>query len=198
MKQVLKYLPWIFLIVGAIVFIKQCNTKVEPEYITVEKKILVPSVEKIFDTIRVPVPVDRAVIKVEIDSTYYDRYLQLKDSIQRDSMFKEAIKINEHVQQFEDTLQTIEVYSKTRGNLLEQSVKYTTKPQAITVKDSVKIKKKNHLNFGAELGVPTINGLELTPVVKGNLIFRNKKGNTFSLGYDTEGKVWIGKTWKIW
>lgn len=196
MKQVLKYLPWIFLIVGAIVFIRQCNTKIEPEYITIEKEILVPSVEKIFDTIRVPVPVDRAVIK--IDSTYYDRYLKLKDSVQRDSMFREAIKINEYTQQFEDTLQTIEVYSKTRGDLLEQNVKYITKPSTILVKDSVEIKKRNHVHFGAEVGIPIRSSFEVTPVIKGNVVFENKKGNTFSLGYDTEGRVWIGKTWKIW
>lgn len=196
MKQALKYLPWAILIIGAILFIRQCNVKKEPEYITIEKEILVHSVEKVFDTIRILVPIDRPV--VEVDSIYYDRYLQLKDSVQRDSMFRQAIKINEYNQKFEDTLQIITVYSKTRGELLEQSLSYTTKPYTIVVKDSVEIKRKNHFNFGAEVGLPLFNGFKDNPVIKGNLIFQNKKGDTFSIGYDTGGKIWAGRTWKIW
>jgi len=196
MKKYLKYLPWVILAIGLILFINQCNDKqLESEYIIVEKEILVPSVEKVFDTVYEPKPV---YIKVkEIDSTYYEKYNSLKDQMSKDSLFKESITINEYNQVFVDTLQTINVYSKTRGKLLEQNVKYTTNPYYITVRDSIEIKKKSSLSVGSELGVPTVPSLNATPVLKANLIFTNKKGNTFSASYDTEGRVWIGKSWKI-
>lgn len=195
MKKYLSYIPWLILIVGAIIFIRQCGEEPVIEYVPVEIEVLVPSVEYVHDTIKDPVPI---YVKVpEIDSTYYEKYKVLKDSVARDSMFKEAIRINEYNEVFEDTLQTIDVYSKTRGKLLEQSVKYTTKPYYITVKDSVAIKKKFTISLGAEVGIPTIPTLSSTPVVKGGIIFKNKRDNTFSISYDTEGRVWLGKSWKI-
>jgi len=196
MKKYLQYIPWLILIVGAIIFIRQCDDKqLVTEYVYINKEVLVPSVEKEFDTIYEPVPV---YVKVkEIDSTYYEEYKKLKDSVAKDSMFKEAIKINEYNQKYEDTLQTIDVYSKTRGKLLEQNVKYTTKPYYITVKDSVEIKKKYTLSVGSEVGIPTIPTLSSTPVLKANIVFKNKRDNTYSISYDTEGRVWLGRTWKI-
>lgn len=195
MKDYIKYIPWIFLIVGSILFIRQCGEEPVIEYVPVEVEVLVPSVEKVFDTIYEPKPVN--VIVKEIDSTYYEKYKQLKDSVAKDSMFKEAIKINEYKEVFEDTLQTIDVYSKTRGKLLEQSVKYTTKPYYITVKDSIQIQKKVTVSVGSEIGISTINPILNKPVIKGNLIIKNKRDNTISISYDTEGRVWLGKTWKI-
>lgn len=196
MKKYLKYIPWVILVVGAIMFIRQCNgNQLVTEYVYIDKEVLVPSVEHVFDTITEFVPVYKPV--VEVDSVYYEKYKQLKDSVAKDSMFKEAIKINEYNQKYEDTLQTIDVYSKTRGKLLEQSVKYTTKPYYITVKDSVAIKKKYTLSVGSELGIPTIPTLGSRPVLKANVILKNKRDNTLSISYDTEGRIWIGKTWKI-
>lgn len=192
---VLKYLPWAFLIVCSILLVRQCGQDPKIEYIPVEVEVLVPSVEKDFDTIYKPTTV---YVKVkEIDSSYYKKYVKLKDSVAKDIMFKEAIEINEYKQVFEDTLQTINVYTKSRGTVLSQSVSYKTKPYTIKVKDSVENKVKSSLSIGTELGIPTVPSLDMTPVVKGNIIFTNKKGNTFSASYDTEGKVWIGKSWKI-
>lgn len=195
MKKYLKYIPWALLIIGALLFVRQCNAEVEPEFIIVEKEVLVPSVTHVFDTIKEPVPV---YVKVkEIDSTYYEQYKKLKDSVAKDSLFKEVIAINEYNQKYEDTLQTIDVYSKTRGKLLEQNVKYTTKPYYITLTDSIEIKKKVAVSFGTELGVSTVPSLGLNPVLKGNVIVTNKRGNSISASYDTQGTVWVGKTWKI-
>lgn len=194
MKNYIKYLPWIILVIGYTLFVRQCGKATKVEYITIEKEILVPSVEKVFDTVYKPVP---QTIKVkEIDSVYYEEYTKLKDSIQKDSMFRESIKINEYKQTFKDTLQTIEVYSKTRGDLLEQSIKYKTNPYYIKIKDSVKVNKKTTVSLGAELGVPTTSLLN-RPIIKGNLIITNKKGNSLSASYDTQGVIWVGKSWKI-
>lgn len=192
---IIKYLPWAFLIIGAILFVRQCGQEPVIEYVTKEIKVEVPVVEHVFDTIYEPVPVLKKV--KEIDSIYYEKYKQLKDSVAKDSMFKEAIKINEYNQKFEDTLQTINVYSKTRGKLLEQNVEYTTKPYYITVTDSIAIKKKTTVSIGFELGVSTIDPFSNRPVIKGNLILKNKRDNPISISYDTEGRAWLGKTWKI-
>jgi hypothetical protein len=194
-KKYIKYLPWAIASVLAILMIRGCGKEPIKQYVPVEVRVEVPSVEKVFDTVYEPVPYP---VKVkEIDSVYYGEYKKLRDSIQKDSMFREAIRINEYNQKFEDTLQTINVYSKTRGKLLEQSVKYTTKPYYITVKDSVEIKTRTKVFIGAEAGVPTLPGISTRPVLKGNIIIQNKRDNTISISYDTEGRAWLGKTWKI-
>tara|TARA_R110002073_G_scaffold144403_2_gene296492 strand:- start:795 stop:1403 length:609 start_codon:yes stop_codon:yes gene_type:complete len=194
-NKYIKYLPWVIAAILAILMVRGCGNTPEKEYITVETIVEVPSVEKVFDTIYEPQPYP---VKVkEIDSTYYKKYTDLKTQVEKDSLFKEAIEVNEYNETFEDTLQTINVYSKTRGKLLEQNVKYTTKPYYITVKDSVELKNRTVFSIGAEVGVPTIPTLSTSPVLKGNAIITNKRGNSISISYDTEGRVWVGKTWKI-
>lgn len=195
MIKYVKYIPWVLLVIAAIVFIRQCGQEPEKEYVTIEKEVLIESVEKQFDTIYEPKPYPVKV--VEIDSSYYEEYKKLKDSVAKDSMFKEAIKINEYNQVFEDTLQTIDVYSKTRGNLLEQSVKYTTKPYYITVKDSIEIKTKIKVSLGAEIGIPLNFTPDFKPVAKGNLYITNRKDNSIILSADTEGRLWLGYNWKL-
>jgi len=194
MKKIKQVLPWILIGVLAVLFIRECNEKKVPEYIVKEIKVEIPVIKKEFDTIYEPKAIPGPIV---IDSTYYDKYKQLKDSVAKDSMFKEAIAINEYNQVFEDDVQIIDVYSKTRGELLEQNAKYETKPRTIKIKDSTEVKHKFSVNAGFDIGLPTVPTLSSTPVLRGNLMFNNKKGGTFSVGYDTEGRVWVGKTWRI-
>lgn len=165
------------------------------EYIPVKVEVKVPSVEKVHDTVYLPKPV---VVKVkEVDSAYYDLYKGLKDSIAKDSLFKEAITINEYSQSFEDTLQTINVYSKTRGTLLSQTVDYKTKEYTIEVEDSVAVKGRVAVSLLAEVGLPLDDLFNNSPVVKGGISVHGKNGNSLSVSLDTEGRIWLGKTWKI-
>ena len=197
MKLINWVLKNIWFIVGVIFFmlwVSQCNKDPEVIEVPVEIEVEIPVVEKVHDTILIPV--DSGVV-VEVDSIYYKEYLKLKDSVQKDSAYKEAIKIREYNQEFDDDFQTTTVYSKTRGTLLEQSVSYKTKPKTIIVKDTIEIKTKNSFALGAEIGVPTIQNLDATPVIKGGVEFTNKKGNAFSLSYDTEGRAWVGYKFKI-
>jgi len=192
---ILKYLPWLILSICLILLVRQCGEKPRVEYVEVEVEVLVPSVEKVFDTIYEPTP---KYVKVkEIDSTYYKKYTELIDEVAKDSIFKEAITVNEYNETFSDTLQTIQVYSKTRGQLIAQSVKYVTNPYSIKVKETVEIKKRSSLSIGSEIGMPTINLTNPVPILKANAILTNKRGNTFSISYDTEGRAWVGKSWKI-
>lgn len=189
-------LPWLALAVVAFFLVKGLIEEPETEYIYRDVTVEVPVVEHVFDTIIKPVAVVRT--KVEIDSTYYEEYKKLKDSVEKDSMFKEAIKINEYNTKFEDSIQTIKVYSKTRGELLEQSAEYKTKKRSITIKDSVAIHKRFKVHVGVQAGLPLIPSLSTAPVGQLNLYITPKgSDNPFTVGFDTEGRILAGKIWKI-
>ncbi|QQV89712.1 hypothetical protein Calle1_18 [Cellulophaga phage Calle_1] len=187
-------IPWAIAIISSMLLFTECNRKSDIEYIEKEVKVLVPSVEGSFEEVK-PVKINTTV--VEIDSTYYEKYISLKDSVSKLELFKEAIEINEYSEKFIDSLQTIEVYTKTRGEILGQSVKYKTNPYYVETEVKIPIEAKRYFSIGTEVGVSTIEPLTTTPVVKGNLLYTNKKGNTISISYDTEGRAWIGKTWKL-
>lgn len=195
MENLKKFYLGAVALIAVLFLVKGLTEKSEPEYIYREVKVEVPVVEHVFDTIEKPVPVVKK--EVEIDSTYYEEYLKLKDSAQKDSLFRETIKINEYDEKFEDSIQTINVYTKSRGEVLEQSVKYKIKPREVSVIDSFKVENKIHVNLGLELGVPTTQQFSNKPVLKGNLMLVTKKKNIYHISYDTEGRVWVGKTWKI-
>ncbi len=191
-----KILPYILCVVFGIFLFNECNKEPETIEVPIEKVIEIPVIEYIHDTIT---PDPKTVVKKEIDSLYYKKYLELKDSTERDSAYREAIRIRETNILFEDSLgfQKVDVYTKTRGEVLGQSVAFKTKPRTITIKDTIQIPVKRSLSIEGELGIPTVPGLESTPVLKAGLIYKNKKGNSLSLSYDTEGRVWIGKTFKL-
>ena len=46
------------------------------------------------------------------------------------------------------------------------------------------------MGFGVEAGVPIIPTSNF--LLKGDIYFENNKGNGFSLGYDTQQRVWLG------
>jgi len=147
---------WTFFVLGILCVLlwKSCNQ--DPEYIEVPIKIEVPIpiIEKEFDTIYLPEPIKGDII---IDSTYYKEYLKLKDSVARDSSYKEAISIREYRPFVEDDSIRIDIYSKVRGTLLESQVTYKTKPRNISLDTTIKIKvpKKAELYYGAQLTSPT-------------------------------------------
>lgn len=194
MNLIKKYWSYAALAILAIFLVKECNKPPKVDYKDVLIEVPIPVVEKQFDTVR-PKPITKT--KKVIDSTYYKKYLSLKDSVQRDSAYRDAIQINEYNQVFKDTFQTIEVYTKSRGEVLEQSLKYKTEPRTITVRDSIPIIPKRTFSLGVEVGVPTVHGLGTSPVIKGGIQYKNRKGNTTSLSYDTEGRIWLGKTFKL-
>lgn len=160
----------------------------------VEIRVEVPVIEKQYDTIYKPSPV---IEKKVIDKEYYNRYLTLKDSIEKNNAYKEAVTIREYKQDFEDSVQTINVYSKVRGDMLAQTLSYKTKPRELTVPVDIPSDKKRTFSAGMEVGVPTVQVYSFKPVIKAGLVYKNKRDNTFSVSYDTEGRVWVGKTFKL-
>lgn len=194
MEKITKYILPVLAGVFLILWLQECGRDPEVVEKIIEKRVEVPVVQNVFDTI---VP-DPKVIRIkEVDSTYYSEYLKLRDSIKKDSAYRDAITIREYDQKFEDTIQTINVFSKVRGSLLEQSVSYKTKPREIIYRDTLRVPRKGSFNLGAGVGLPLGDPSTSAPILKIEAMIINKKGNTFSVSADTKGTVWATKTIKI-
>lgn len=187
--------------VAILLYLYVFNPQVEEVEIPVRFEVPVPVVEKEFDTIKLPPEIIRVPGKTEIDSAYYKQYLALKDSIQKDSLFKEAIKIREYKPTVEDDTIKIDVYAKVRGELLETAIKYKTKPRTVTLDTTltVPIPRKAKLFGGFSLGMPIVDkpDLNVTPVFKGGLFLKTKKDGLIKVEFDTQGRVWAGYAWKF-
>lgn len=119
------------------------------------------------------------------------------DSI-KDKMYKEAIAIREYNKTFEDSIQTVSIYSKTRGTLLEQSIEYEVKPYTIPLDTTVTTEVKGKFKvFGLlEGGTNLLNGTN-DFVGKGTVILKNSKDNGISIGIDTRKYVYLGYLFKF-
>ena len=187
-------------VIGVILmFFMQKPTIVKVPY-EVKIEVPVPVIEKEFDTIYRPYPV-YVKGEVKIDSLYYEKWSILSDSIAKDKAYKEAITINEYNTKFEDDILVINIYSKTRGTLLEVKSDYITKPRTIPLDTTlyIDIPKYNEFYGGFELGLPVINmsTLDIQPILKGNLYLKTKKDNLWSLSFDSEGRGFVGHAWKF-
>lgn len=183
-------------------FIQKPTIKKVP--VRVEIEVPVPVVENDFDSIPNPEPIIKYIkgdIIKEIDSIYYEKWLSLKDSIAKDKAFKDAITIREYNTKFEDDILTLNIYSKTRGTLLEIKPDYKTKPRTIALDTTlmIPIPKYNQFYGGIELGVPVIQIPSLEPSIlgKANFIWQTKKDKLFNISIDTEGRIYGGYSIKF-
>src|SRR5690606_7679366 len=113
-----KILPYVACLVLGMLLLNECNR--EPKKETIIRSVMVPEVITHYDTIKIGSP----VYIHKVDTVYIDRFLR-SDSTEKLSLYKDAVTIREYNQVFEDSLSKIVVYSKTRGNLLKQSVRLT-------------------------------------------------------------------------
>ena len=186
----------VMLLIGAAITI--FNTEPEIVEVPVTIEVPIPVVVKEFDTIKEFVPIYREG-KTKIDSLYYTKYMALTDSIQRDSLFKSAITIREYREKVEDDTLTINIYTKVQGFMKEQQVGYKTKPRNIRLDTVLKvpIPKKTKMFGGLEIGMPINKQLDATPLIKANLILKNKKDNLLQIGLDNQIRVWVGYSIKF-
>lgn len=197
-----KYISYILNIVLLLLLffvVKNCQPEEPEEKIIIEyKEVEVP---KIIDSIPKLVK-PKTIVKTvtEIDSTYYNKYKELQDQVKKDSLFKETIKINEYKETFEDENVKIDVYTKTRGEVLAQSIPdYTVKPRTESIPHTTIIKaepKKVHVYGGLELGLPPKNISDFR--IKGNIFVQGKKGNITTFSVDNTKTFYVGKVWKFW
>ncbi|QLG46062.1 hypothetical protein [Costertonia aggregata] len=130
-----KYIPYV--IIGILITILQCKDK---EVVTIE----VPEKKGSFEVIQ-PKPVVEydtiieqgkpRIVEVEnpINKTLLDKYVSLKDSIDRMDLVKDAITERTYVETFIDSNQTIKVKSKVIGTLKSQTVDYTIYERQIPI-----------------------------------------------------------------
>jgi hypothetical protein len=134
--------------------------------------------------------------KIVVDSTYkaaYEQAIKEKDSVEARNLFLEAIEIKEYneVAIDNDTIK-VDLYAKTRGQLLAYRVDYNIKEQTFTyTPEVVHVRPRLTGLIGVEAIFPS-NGRIGDPGIKIDLGFQGKKGNVISVGADTRKNVYIG------
>lgn len=121
----------------------------------------------------------------------YKQAMKENDSLKQLALYKEAITERIYEERFEDTIQTIIVETEVVGTMKSQFVKYNTRPKTIIVEHE-EIKKISLYagGFVSDINEPAL-GLNL------NLLNR-EKNKIFTIGFDTEKRLHIGATFKIY
>ena len=94
---------------------------------------------------------------IDVDSEWKKKYEEAVDSLEKQQIFLESIKINEYEKTFvdNDTIQ-IKGFATTRGSLLDYSVDWTIKSRAISIDIEPEVRRPR---LQAEYGA----GVYLTP-----------------------------------
>jgi len=136
--------------------------------------------------------------RVDVDSFWKKKYEEATQR-QKDSLYSEAIR----VRTYKDTLLNddkiiITGDARTRGSLLDFKVDYKIKERTLSYTPKVVYRRPTlSAGIGVSAGVPTQLPNNFT--MKGDIYFENRKGNGFSVGYDTNKTIWVGlrKTFKL-
>lgn len=165
---------------------RQCNKPVETVRVPVRLDINLPENQGQFDTIYQDSIVIRTVTVPDKSDSLMLAYLN--DSINRLNMFLEAISIREYNEIFSDSIQSISVYSKTRGHLIEQSILYNIFPQTIqidTVMDiECPIPTQKYISLGAGYN-PMFNRASL----HAGFTYISTKKNMYQIGASSVGDI---------
>jgi len=107
------------------------------------------------------------------------------DSLKVLNLYLSAIQERKQTRIFDDKYITVNVFSETRGELLNQKIDYKIKEREI----EVPIPVKNTVFAAYAGGGVYYNFDKATPAIKLNLDIQNKKGDLFSVGYDPFNNV---------
>lgn len=136
---------------------------------------------------------------VSVDLDWKNKYDLAKDSLEKQELYLQAIKLNTYEKSIvENDSVSVKLFATTRGSLLDYKVDYKFTPKPITyTPEVISQRPRLSMGFSVEGGVPTVPTTNF--ILKGSTYFENKKGNGFSLGYDTDKRAWLGirKTFKI-
>lgn len=196
-KFIKKYWKEFLIIIGfGFMLLYFFNPKIEEIEVPIKIEVPVPVIENQFDTIKDPYPV--YIKETKIDSLYYNKYTSLKSKQEKDSLFKESIKLNEYNVKFENDTVIINVFSKVRGKLLEQTSKIKTKPYTIPLDTVLKIKvpTKAKLFYGGGVRIPLNNPFNILPNPYGGIYLKTKSDNIISLELDSQN-ISVGYAWKF-
>lgn len=192
----------IIIILAFLLWQKRCSGEAETQIVTTpERSGSMPEVNNPAPT---PAPQKEYVYK------YYDRIKRdtvrvvtqnpidyellakfLKDTANQPQHYAESIQQREYHIPQEDSVLKTDNYISARGEVLSFRQSYTIKPQKVAV-------KPKEMVFRMLGGVEVGNTKEFNDFsAKANLMLQNRKGNIFSVGYDTENRIWVGYGFKI-
>lgn len=148
MEKIEKYIPWIIVAVLSVLLYTCSGEKSKPEtvYIKIPEKIVEVKTEtKIEYKKSKPQIIEIAgkEIKTEnpVNLELVENYNKQKDSIERLKLYLSAIQEKEQVRTFDKDGVVVDVTTKTRGDILNQSIVYKIKEHKIET-------QKKEDNFG--------------------------------------------------
>ena len=199
--EIIKWLGWVLFFI--LLFVNRCSGPGETERIV---KVKVPQIVNIFEKQK---PLHRklsnndtsnddTLAQKEINEilTLWDaerlEFAKATDSLQQ-LLYAKAIEPKAFTSVFDDQFITIDINGIVKGEVKSITPKYTIKERKI----EVAVKERSRV-FALKVGVEYGNNLQFNnSVFKGNIEFENKKGNSFSYGYDTNKIHWIGGKFTI-
>ena len=188
LKATWKYIAVILI---TIIVLRGCTKPKETIVeVPVEVVVYVPVVEHTFDTVYEPTPFKEVVI----DEEYYNKYISLRDSLSKDEFIKDVLTVREYKETFEDSIQTVEVYTEVTGKMNKQSLSYKTKPREIKVDTviPVKVPEQALRRFAISVGAG-FNSQSVGEGVTGKLglVYKTKKID-YHISRATDGNWWFG------
>jgi hypothetical protein len=195
LKNVL-YVIGVFFVIYLFTLVQQCSEEKEIIPVTIETPTKSGSFVKPTDIIPGVAKKDSIVYKKgktiytenPINKQLAEDYLKATDSIKRLKLYLDAIQEKDGTYVYDNKDLKLEIYAKTRGELLEIKPNYTIKPSEVKV--DVPVKQTVFAMYGGlELG----NNSSLSNLsVKADVGIQNKKGTIFSVGADTRGNYFVG------
>ena len=195
LKNVL-YVIGIFFVIYLFTLVKQCSEPKETIPVKIETPAKSGSFEKPTEVIPGAPKKDSIVYKKgktiytenPINKQLAEDYLKATDSIKRLKLYLDAIQEKDGTYVYDNKDLKLEVYAKTRGELLEMKPKYTIKPSEVKV--DVPVKQTVLAMYG---GIEVGNNASLTNLtVKADVGLQNKKGTIFTVGADTRSNFYVG------
>jgi hypothetical protein len=200
----INYLTWLgWVLFFIVLFFRGCNP--EPQF---ADKIKIQTKEvkgkTIIKTNIVHVPITKKVrdtsgtgfYVAQIDKLFEENnQMQLEfikmDSLQQIQAYNKAIEISAFKERFSDNYIDAQVSGEVSGKIHAMKFDYTIKAQTLEVDAP---KPKNHLY----LGVNVANTIQLNkPLFSAGLGIQNKKGNILNFSFDTEKRIGIGYSKKL-
>lgn len=200
LKNVL-YVIGAFFVIYLFTLVKQCSEPKQTTPVTIETPAKSGSFEKPTEVIPGVAKKDSIVYKNgktiytenPINKQLADDYLKATDSIKRLKLYLDAIQEKEGTYVYDNKDLKLEIYAKTRGELLEIKPKYTIKPTEVKV--DVPVKQTVFAMYG---GLELINNANLNNLgVKAEVGIQNRKGTIFTLGADNRSNYYVGAKVRI-
>lgn len=198
--RIVFYLAIVAVLIYIISTIETCNKPKGTQ--TVE--VIVPekkgSFEKPTSTIEYLPGKDSVVYKSKtiytenpVNKELANSYITAKDSLEQLKLYLKAIEEKEKTSVFDNEDVKIEVYTKTRGELLDIKSKYTIKEK--TIKAAVPQKQTVLALYGGG-EVISNQGFD-NFALKADIGIQNRKGTIISLGIDNRNNYYLGAKFRL-